>query len=361
MSNLGYLFYKDYYDGINWEDQKQNIMTEMISKKSQKIIKESCNYNSYDVKLGNSSFNLKTLYPGLLIGTGYHHETHNEGEFKLGFFFDYTTGLPSIPGSSIKGAVRSKFPGLSNIYKNEKTGYIKNIVKKEIDINLLETELFEGNDVFYDAFPIANTQLLGEDYITPHKDDPLKNPIPLKFLKVNGDVEFKFSFRLNDGILTKEEKLDLIARILLDFGVGAKTNVGYGQFNIVEYNKYRDKALRKAQEERDAEKNRKEEESKRKAQELYDSLSDCDKKILEIKEHTSDIETVMDIISIFLSSSNSFSPEDNKKVGLVIKDVYLMYDYWDIDKMRVEKLKKEKQIKKIEKKVESIKKLIGEI
>jgi len=31
-------------------------------------------------------------------------------------------------------------------------------------------------------------------------------------------------------VLTKEQKMQLFRRILLDFGIGAKTNVGYGQF-----------------------------------------------------------------------------------------------------------------------------------
>jgi len=52
---------------------------------------------------------LTTVYPGLLIGSGYPHESSVIGELKLGFHFDYTTGLPVIPGSSIKGVLRDAF------------------------------------------------------------------------------------------------------------------------------------------------------------------------------------------------------------------------------------------------------------
>ena len=52
------------------------------------------------------------------------------------------------------------------------------------------------------------------------------------FLKVSPDVEFQFNFNVKDGkTLTKIEKLKLFAAILLDFGIGAKTNVGYGKFS----------------------------------------------------------------------------------------------------------------------------------
>lgn len=61
----------------------------------------------------SGGFALETTYPGLLIGTGYSHETGTAGEFKLGFYFDHTSGLPVIPGSSIKGILRSAFPGFT--------------------------------------------------------------------------------------------------------------------------------------------------------------------------------------------------------------------------------------------------------
>ena len=43
------------------------------------------------------------------MGVGYQHETGAMGEAKIGFYFDYTTGLPCLSGSSVKGIIRSAF------------------------------------------------------------------------------------------------------------------------------------------------------------------------------------------------------------------------------------------------------------
>ena len=70
---------------------------------------------------------------------------------------------------------------------------------------------------------------LGNDYITPHKN-PFDDPTPIQFIKVLPDVEFCFSFQLNANIpeLKPKERILLYKKILLDWGVGAKVNLGYG-------------------------------------------------------------------------------------------------------------------------------------
>ena len=45
------------------------------------------------------------------------------------------------------------------------------------------------------------------------------------------NIGFQFNFHLKDGLLTKEQKEILFKKIILTIGVGAKTNVGYGQFS----------------------------------------------------------------------------------------------------------------------------------
>ena len=61
------------------------------------------------LRVAGSRFELYTAYPGVLIGTGNPHEISMENAIKCGFSFDYVTGLPYIPGSSIKGMLRSYF------------------------------------------------------------------------------------------------------------------------------------------------------------------------------------------------------------------------------------------------------------
>ncbi|KIM08833.1 MAG: hypothetical protein KU29_03695 [Sulfurovum sp. FS06-10] len=88
-------------------------------------------------------------------------------------------------------------------------------------------------------------KILSDDYITPHKNRDKKtdeqgkllpneifNPIPLRFIKVLPDVEFLFDFILTDGVISKEQKLQLFQTILVDLGIGAKTNVGYGKLTF---------------------------------------------------------------------------------------------------------------------------------
>jgi CRISPR-associated protein Cmr6 len=227
---------------------------------------------------------LQTTYPGLCTGVGMEHEATITGELKLGFYFDYTTGVPVIPGSTIKGVLRSAFPQWENHEKTSKEikyakcSYIYEIIKsnniqwddldeksKEVQrkrITDIEKEIFDGiignknlsiydRDIFLDAYISKGTsnkpapnRILGMDAITPHikegmsySKSMLKNPTPIPFLKVLPGVEFTFEFILHDHtepnnhhLLKKDDKEKLFKQILLDFGIGAKTNVGYGQF-----------------------------------------------------------------------------------------------------------------------------------
>jgi CRISPR-associated protein Cmr6 len=214
-----------------------------------------------------SEFSLTTTYPGLVCGVGYEHEMKFEGEFKLGFSFDHTSGMPYIPGSSIKGVLRSVF--CYPEYLNKKTREIYSILKSEnpemadfdmpeIDWRKMERCIFEGikydgtpkrsceKDVFFDAF-IRDTisenrsRFFADDYITAHHFDThgmsqFKDPNPVRFIKVRSGVSFRFQFALHDDPVsenwkfTAAMKIKLFMLILKDTGLGAKTNVGYGQF-----------------------------------------------------------------------------------------------------------------------------------
>lgn len=211
-------------------------------------------------------FNMKTVYPGLVLGTGYAHPAFKKneddpnaaGDFQLGFFFDWTTGLPVIPGSSIKGALRAVFPKDKEIEDtaSAKRGYIlhwflentgdRQPADKEAFVAELEQKLFvERNkklppSIFYDAYLIDGDpqgRVFGEDYITPHggpgRDDPFKDPTPLRFLKILPGVTFRFQFRLRpfsvqDIELQPGDQAKFFMTVLKDFGIGAKRNTGYG-------------------------------------------------------------------------------------------------------------------------------------
>lgn len=251
IANLGWYFYKRYYNKDVEDDVKvcverykgwkfkESIHTMQYvrmnnSIKAYKLKSDCCSdyvHCTFKGQPGYFDFKLSTTYPGALLGAGLLHGVGDEGEIKIGFQFDHTSGLPYIPGSSVKGIIRSMF---------SHPEYIRDILGIQIedaDYRNLEKQLFdEGRIIFFDALPvlpegIEGQNIIGDDFITPHKD-PLKNPIPIQFLKVLPDVTFRFSFLKKENVLPvgKNVKLgELFKRILMDTGVGAKTNVGYGR------------------------------------------------------------------------------------------------------------------------------------
>ncbi|MGD8782035.1 MAG: type III-B CRISPR module RAMP protein Cmr6 [Ignavibacteria bacterium] len=198
-------------------------------------------------------FRLTTTYPGLIIGSGYSHPAISEGndsDYQLGFFFDHTLGVPIIPGSTVKGVLKNVFPKEGAEKRNEKLEYINQLVKNELQVteSLITFKnwndiFFKKGNVFFHAFPIAIKEnnvngakkLFADDAIAPHKD-LFTEPVPLRFLKIPAGVEFKFQFLVslykfeNGTVISVENILNIFKQILLDFGICAKRNVGYGHF-----------------------------------------------------------------------------------------------------------------------------------
>lgn len=298
LPNVGWLYYKDYFGSLDLlklisptlEDAERKALKAAseaaIKKKNRNLIFAPLPSSELIPENPPNGFELVTTYPGLVSGTGMKHETKQiEGELKLGFAFDHTTGLPYIPGSGIKGKLRSFFPNLLHQhaasqrdpelkdYLKQKadqletymidvlTGQFPNIAKQhpfsKAEVALLESHIFDGidvdakqigpykRDVFYDAVAVKavksnkpddkNSPFLAMDSITPHPH-PLKNLTPIQFLKVGPGVTFRFSFRLSslkiNGLeFSAEDKNKLFKHLLLQHGAGAKTRVGYGQFD----------------------------------------------------------------------------------------------------------------------------------
>ncbi len=280
--NLGLIYTRRYFEGLTESliNDDENGQSAYYKQRNDNLIRQAKSYGELKDKnngmisvLGDNTisyFELKTTYPGLLVGSGILHATGHKGETKLGLTFDHTTGLPYLPGSSVKGLLRSVFPLRSKGKKQECAHYIwekllKIKEKDESSLRLNEKEILDlisrleilifgatnkeknnkskGGDIFFDAFPTkaGDKGLLGLDYITPHKNE-FSNPTPIQFLRIEPDVTFRFEFLLNDSeiefvadnkkvtlTVNKDEKKLLFEAILKDVGIGAKTNVGYGQ------------------------------------------------------------------------------------------------------------------------------------
>jgi CRISPR-associated protein Cmr6 len=160
-----------------------------------------------------------------------------------------------VPASSVKGALRSLLSMLLNVPSEDRQQFLAFVLEKEkVDWNKKQLEDFisdsfgsqsqKGKDIFLDAFPVAQEDSKGEkthqpfvgsDSITPHKG-ALKNPTPLTFLKILPNVSIKFAFFLKPysikgiEVISITEKERLFENLLSNYGIGAKTNVGYGQF-----------------------------------------------------------------------------------------------------------------------------------
>ncbi|MBN2535485.1 MAG: type III-B CRISPR module RAMP protein Cmr6 [Spirochaetales bacterium] len=267
--NTGWMYYKGIYRGIekklllyhiamkqagDSEDREkkkpektsslEKEMKEYIQKENKRLLDKKINISMiippWETLSGITSPSLTTTYPGLAAGTGYEHEAGIEGEFKTGFSFDHTTGLPILPGSSVKGILRNSF---------NHTEYIKEKLGGDYPsekIELLKKWIFEGimdgkpvsiykRIIFFDAVIIpGKDDLFDEDYLSPHTS-MFSEPIPIKFLRVMPGSRITFGFKipektiLSPGFIINASRVrDLFKKIILDTGVGAMTCYGYG-------------------------------------------------------------------------------------------------------------------------------------
>lgn len=273
MKNIGYYYYRQYFKGYD-PDQKE-VFEKELKKRNKELTGTRFDGSSmkFLAQEDAPSFFAVTQYPGLFTGSGMGHEIGTKGELKLGFYFDYTTGMPVIPASSVKGTLRSVFSEIEYIIRlitehtDETVFPIIEIGDEEVQrVGAIEKEIFDGTiggkplsiydrDLFFDAYISLNEtckcEIIGTDFITPHIQEEmqsysrsiLKNPTPLPFLKILPDIQFQFQFNLkdhreqNDQLLSVGQKRNLFMAILKDIGIGAKTNVGYGQFKTVSLEK----------------------------------------------------------------------------------------------------------------------------
>ncbi|MDL2324175.1 type III-B CRISPR module RAMP protein Cmr6 [Ruminococcaceae bacterium OttesenSCG-928-A16] len=231
MQNLNYLLNNHYYAAFTYRHFAQCNLA---------LVQSKFMPDKQVVPHTPHSFALQTTYPGLLLGLGGTHQagTNIEGnkedgtEIKLGFTLDYVTGLPIIPGSTVKGVLRSAFEK----YRDDAIAADLYAEMKDIfgGDNNTGDDTQRGKCIFYDAIPVGagkDGRLLGLDNITPHPS-PLKDPIPLTMLKVIPGVTYLFRFDLL-RCKNAERVKELFREILLGLGIGAKTNVGFGVLAMV--------------------------------------------------------------------------------------------------------------------------------
>lgn len=234
MKNLNLLYNKKYYkfkenDGTNKYNKDKFIVDEIAIDNANKALKEYTFSPTDYIALFSDSikrFVLYTTYPGTIVGLGNLHSYSTKNALKLGFTFDYVTGQPYIPGSTIKGILKHAF---MNFDENEKSPI--SVFENHDKASLIKCLFDECRVIYYDAVISKdnNGTVLDIDYITPHPSE-ISNPKPIEFLKIkpNVGIEFRFEFIDLPETLNENELLNLFKEVLMIVGVGAKTSVGYG-------------------------------------------------------------------------------------------------------------------------------------
>ena len=249
-NNIGRLFYKDYYKEVDFDkvlfgnaDRDNDLQIDRTIKNSPLVKIEK------PVKDVVSIF-ATVQYPGLVTGVGLSHDA--KVGYKLGMHFDYTHGMPIVYGSSVKGVLCEYFKefyegnlDVEDLIEDIFSGKVRNTEKDKYDdkgklLKGYDNKSIYKRDIFFDAViksPFINDKnqesFLVDDSITPQTEGPLKNPTPIKMLKIAPGCKIEFRFQLKDSNgFSKKDKLEIFKNILGTVGVGAKTNVGYGQLKI---------------------------------------------------------------------------------------------------------------------------------
>lgn len=180
-------------------------------------------------KCGGLALSFKTQGP-MVSGLGRSHPVEN------GFAWHHLLGVPYLPGSSVKGVVRSYVTcWLDGPDKVDETDVLRIFGPRKGSIQV-------GSVVFLDALPVMPVRLRAE-IMTPHfgpyyrgaKPEPpadWHSPVPIPFLAVDENQEFLF------GVLPRgpgdnddcQKASEWLCEALEKMGAGAKTSSGYGRF-----------------------------------------------------------------------------------------------------------------------------------
>ena len=225
--NLHKFFYRDYFEaGLKSSGNIAGLNGKLTGQRKPEDIGK--------VEDVNACFTMEVCYPGLITGVGVSHEMGLEGEIKLGITFDYTHGTPLISGSTVKGVLRSYFPQVYDIQNQDVNAAILDIFEgKKPDGS---TKSIYERDIFFDA-PVIKENRKGRifemDALAPHSQDPFKEPVPITFAKIAPGCIIEFRFHLSGEKECREKKEKWFKEILTTYGIGAKTNVGYGRLTEV--------------------------------------------------------------------------------------------------------------------------------
>ncbi|WP_041081254.1 type III-B CRISPR module RAMP protein Cmr6 [Thermotoga profunda] len=164
----------------------------------------------------------------LLVGSG------SPSMLEVGMTFSRNYGVPIIPSSALKGCF-SHYCFKEGIFSDED---FKVIFGEDLSS---ESENNRGNVIFLDAFPTSKVEF-GLDVVNNHFQryyingeipNDWYNPVPVTYLTITNGV-FRFTAISIDKISSElSSKIKAAFKEMLsNYGIGSKTNYGYGRFGI---------------------------------------------------------------------------------------------------------------------------------
>jgi len=225
-----------------FEHYKKHLSSTTLTKKHENQHQYLSAFSGLGVKIVELSSETSTRF---LTGIGETTPT------EVGMVFDRNTGLPYIPASSVKGAVRYAYcVNFARKYP-EKIKNGESVDEKDIDglielFGSLDTKNssrggFAFMDVYSEKPPEIAIDIMNPHYAKYYKgesnDGPVETeePVPIKFLAVEKGSVFKFrGFFLSKEAESYWDQLnEAFFTALTELGLGAKTAVGYGRFEIL--------------------------------------------------------------------------------------------------------------------------------
>lgn len=238
---------------------KKNIEYQIKNDFNEKDIKKMTQITDSYKKLGYEIKEM-TFEPDWRLIVGLGHPSVYETSITLHHIY----GIPYIPASGIKGAVRNYIINEYFELKNdgEKEKYKNSSEKKALDDEGFccifgspkDSKIGEhiGSIIFFDAFPTKapeiNVDIMNPHYQPYYSDKNSKtppadyhSPVPIHFLVVE-NTPFKFvvgvkkknNKTIDKGVFNGEKIIDVInewlEKALKEHGLGAKTAAGYGYF-----------------------------------------------------------------------------------------------------------------------------------
>lgn len=150
-------------------------------------------------------------------------------------------GIPYLPASAVKG-LTSAYVAVELLAEAAHNRELRATVER-----IFGEQDHAGSIIFFDAPPAVGLRL-DLDIVNPHYPDYYRDttyqkppsddqgPVPIPFLTVAASSVFHFAVAPRPGVAAENDveiALAWLQQALRDYGLGAKTNSGYGRFKVI--------------------------------------------------------------------------------------------------------------------------------